>query len=189
VLWKIFKTFFRVGLFTIGGGYAMLPVLQEELTKRCWLTDEECLDAISLVNGLPGPLVVNGAAFMGYKMKGVSGAFAAVTGAILPSIGVILIVASVFSSVTEHPWVQAFFTGARPAVCALLLYSMVRMGRSAQLKRWYNAILAVAALLAVRFLGVPHGIAILSAAVIGVLVCRFRPGEQEEEEEVHGPSR
>ncbi|MDD2295126.1 MAG: chromate transporter [Eubacteriales bacterium] len=188
MLWKIFKTFFRVGLFTIGGGYAMLPVLQEELTKRCWLTDEECLDAISLVNGLPGPLVVNGAAFMGYKMKGVSGAFAAVTGAILPSIGVILIVASVFSSVTEHPWVQAFFTGARPAVCALLVYSMVRMGRSAQLKRWYNAILAVAALLAVRFLGVPHGIAILSAAVIGVLVCRFRPGEQEEEEDVHGPS-
>ncbi|MDI9492065.1 MAG: chromate transporter, partial [Bacillota bacterium] len=131
MLWNIFQTFFRVGLFTIGGGYAMLPVLQEELTKCCWLTDEECLDAISLVNGLPGPLVVNGAAFMGYKMKGVAGAFAAVFGAIMPSIIVILIIASIFSDLTSHPWVRAFFAGARPAVCALLLYSMVRMGRSA----------------------------------------------------------
>ncbi len=186
MLFSIFKTFFRVGLFTIGGGYAMLPVLQEELTRRCWLTEGECLDAISLVNGLPGPLVVNGAVFMGYKMKGVPGAFAAVLGAITPSILVILAVASVFSSFTQHLWVQYFFAGARPAVCALLLYSMVRMGRSARLGRWYNALMAVAALVAVRFLGVPHAVIILAAALAGILVCRFRPEEQKEDED--GPS-
>ncbi len=181
MLWNIFKTFFRIGLFTIGGGYAMLPALQEEMTKRCWLTDEECLDAISLVNGLPGPLVVNGAAFMGYRMKGVGGAFAAVLGAITPSIVVILMVAAMFSDIGENGYVQAFFLGARPAVCALLLYSMVRMGRSARLKRWHNGGIAVIALLAVRFWGVPHAVVILAAAAVGVGVCRFRPGNQQEE--------
>lgn len=183
MLWNIFKTFFRIGLFTIGGGYAMLPALQEELTKRCWLTDEECLDAISLVNGLPGPLVVNGAAFMGYRMKGVGGAFAAVLGAVTPSIAVILAVAALFSDLAENNYVQAFFLGARPAVCALLLYSMVRMGRSARLKKWYNAVLAAAALLAVRFFDIPHAAVILAAAAAGILVCRFKPEEQREEVE------
>lgn len=186
MLFSIFKTFFRVGLFTLGGGYAMLPALQAEMTRRCWLTEGECLDAIALVNGLPGPLVVNGAVFMGYKMKGVPGAFAAVLGAILPSILVILAVASVFSGFTQNLWVRYFFTGARPAVCALLLYSMVRMGRSAGLGRWYNTLTGIAAFLAVRFLGVPYAAVILSAAFVGILVCRFRPEAQKEDED--GPS-
>lgn len=170
MLWAIFTTFFRVGLFTIGGGYAMMPVIQEAFVTKCWMTDDECLDAFALINGLPGPIVVNLATFMGYKMKGVSGAFVATAGAVTPSIMVILIVASLFSSIVDNPYAQYFFAGARPAVCALLLYSMVRFGKAARLGKWYNAVLAIAAFAAVGFLGVHHIFVILSAALTGIVV-------------------
>lgn len=182
--WNIFLTFFKVGMFTIGGGYAVLPALQKELTKKGWLTDEECLDAISLVNGLPGPLVITGATFMGHKMKGVRGAVAAVVGAALPSIIVILLISSVFSGFMGHAVVRAFFAGVRPAVCALILYSAVRMAQSARLGVWHNAILAAGTLVGVRYLGVPHAAAIAFAAFVGALkgYVKYR-GDQEADRE------
>lgn len=151
----------------------MLPILQEEFVVKCWMTDDECLDAIALINGLPGPIVVNAATFMGYKMKGVRGALAAVAGAIMPSIMVILLIASVFSSMMDSQYVQYFFWGARPAVCALLLYSMIKLGKAAMLGVWYNAALAIAAFIAVGFFNVHYIIAILGAALIGVLTCTY----------------
>jgi len=183
--WIIFKIFFKVGLFTIGGGYAMLPALQAELTKNCLLTDEECLDAISLVNGLPGPLVVTGATFMGYKMRGFTGACAAVLGAVLPSIIVILGISMLFSSFMGSIWVRSFFSGARPAVCALILYSAVRMAKQAKLSVWYNSALAIATLVAVRALGVPHAIVIASAACAGIATGFAKKKQEGDDESAH----
>lgn len=181
MLWSIFAIFFKIGLFTIGGGYAMLPALQAELTKHCLLTDEECLDAISLVNGLPGPLVVTGATFMGYRIRGIPGACAAVLGAVLPSIIVILAISSVFAGAIEHAWVRAFFAGARPAVCSLILYSAVRIARRAQISRAFNAALALATFAAVRFLSVPHAIVIAGAAFAGIAAGSFKKETEKED--------
>ena len=182
MLWTIFTTFFKVGLFTIGGGYAMLPIIQQEFVAKCWMTDDDCLDAFALINGLPGPIVVNAATFMGYKLKGVSGAFVAVAGSVMPSMIVILLIASVFSSMMDNSYVQYFFAGARPAVCALLLYSMVRLGRAAKLGIWYNAALAIASFVAVGFLGVHHIFVILSAAFIGIVVCAYHNKKRGDDE-------
>lgn len=184
MLWEIGITFFKVGLFTIGGGYAMLPIIQQTAIEKGWMTDDECLDIFALINGLPGPMVVNTATFMGYKLKGVSGAFAAVTGAIMPSIVVILLIASLFSSVMDNLYVQCFFAGARPAVFALLLYSIVKLSRTAGMNLWYNPTLAIAAFIAVGFLGVHPVFVILMAASIGIVVCAYtnkkRGGDNDE---------
>lgn len=182
VLWAIFLTFFKVGLFTIGGGYAMLPILQQAFVNKCWMTDDECLDVIALINGLPGPIVVNAATFMGYKLKGVSGALTAVIGAILPSLIIIILIESLFSAMMGQVYVQYFFAGARAGVCALLLYSMVRLGRAARLGLWYNATLAIAAFVAVGFLGVHHIFAILAAALVGITGCAYRDKKRGDDE-------
>jgi len=183
MLWEIFITFFKVGLFTIGGGYAMLSILQRELIRKCWMTNEEYLDAISLTNSLPGPVVVNGATFMGYKIKGVRGAIVAVAGAITPSIIVIIIIASVFSKVVDNNYVQYFFAGARPAVCALLIYTVFTLGKAAKLGKWQNAALAVGSFISLGFLGFSHVLIIAISAIMGIIVysksCKEGDGDNE----------
>lgn len=147
----------------------MLPILQREFVRNCWMTDDECMDVISLTTSLPGPIVVNGATFMGYKLKGIPGAFAAVAGAILPSILIITIIASVFSTLTGNPYVEYFFDGVRPGVCALLLYTMIRLSAVVRLRKWQNAALALATFVAVGILGFHQIFAILASAAIGIL--------------------
>lgn len=111
-LFEIFTVFFKMGLFTIGGGYAMLPLIQKEVVEnRGWMTDSEFLDAISLTNSLPGPLAANAATFVGYKLKKVRGSFSAVIGVMAPSIIIILLIAAIFSEVTDYPAVRNFSAG------------------------------------------------------------------------------
>ena len=122
-LLEIFAVFFKIGLFTIGGGYAMLPIIQKEVVEtKGWMDDEEFLDDISLTNSLPGPLAINAATFVGYRVCKVKGALAAVLGAASPSVIIILAVAVIFSNLTEYPMVQYIFDGIRPAVVALICW-------------------------------------------------------------------
>ena len=184
MLWKIFKTFFKVGLFTIGGGYAMLPILQREFMENKWITEEEFMDSLCLTNSLPGPIMVNAATFMGYKLKGVLGAIVAMLGVITPSIVIILGIASVFSNVMDNVYVQYFLAGARPAICALLLYTIVNFSRTAKLLQWQNAALALGAFIAVGFLGVHHIVAIICSAFIGIIALgRKNPEEGGDDDE------
>ena len=131
---EIFAVFFKIGLFTIGGGYAMLPIIQKEVVEtKGWMDEDEFLDALSLTNSLPGPLAINAATFVGYRVCGVKGALAAVMGAASPSVIIILAVAMVFSNLTEYPAVQYVFNGIRPAVVALILYAVIKLAKSAKL--------------------------------------------------------
>lgn len=161
----------------------MLPILQREFVRNCWMTDNECMDVISLTTSLPGPIVVNGATFMGYKLKGIPGAFAAVAGAILPSIVIITIIASVFSTITGNQYVDYFFAGVRPGVCALLLYTMVRLSAVVKLRKWQNAALALATFVAVGVLGVHQIFAILASAAIGILAYSKNRAPKEGDED------
>ena len=168
---EIFAVFFKIGLFTIGGGYAMLPIIQKEVAEtKGWMDDEEFLDAISLTNSLPGPLAINAATFVGYRVCKVKGALAAVLGAASPSVIIILAVAMVFSNLTEYPVVQHIFDGIRPAVVALILYAVIKLAKSAKITEYFNWLIALAALAAIAVFGLHPIVVIVAAALYGLFI-------------------
>lgn len=168
---EIFITFFKIGLFTIGGGYAMLPIIQKEIVEnKGWMTDDEFLDAISLTNSLPGPLAINAATFVGYRVQRVRGAFSAALGTAMPSVIIILLIAMVFNNITQYEIVQNIFSGIRPAVTALILYSVIKLAKSAKLKENYNWMVALLAVVVIALMGVHPMVAIITAAVYGIFL-------------------
>lgn len=131
MLFDIFLTFFKIGAFTIGGGYAMLPIIQKEVVEnKKWLGEEEFLDSIAVTNSLPGPLAINCATFVGYRKAGITGAVSAVLGAVMPSFLIILAIAMFFTSIRENPVVEHVFAGIRPAVVALIAYALFKLVKS-----------------------------------------------------------
>ena len=169
ILFKIFFVFFKIGLFTIGGGYAMLPIIQKEVVEtKGWMTDDEFLDAISLTNSLPGPLATNSATFVGYKIRRVPGALAAVLGAALPSVLIILLIAAVFQNVMHNDYIQFVFNGVRPAVVALILYALLKLAKSAKLKQQGNWVIAALGFAAIALLGLHPIIVVVCAALFGI---------------------
>lgn len=170
-LLEIFAVFFKIGLFTIGGGYAMLPIIQKEVVEtKGWMDDEEFLDAISLTNSLPGPLAINAATFVGYRVCKVKGVLAAVLGAASPSVIIILTVAMVFSNLTEYPVVQYIFDGIRPAVVALILYALIKLAKSAKLREYFNWLIALSAVAAIAVFGLHPIIVVVAGALYGLFV-------------------
>ena len=170
-LLEIFAVFFRIGLFTIGGGYAMLPIIQKEVVEtKGWMDDEEFLDALSLTNSLPGPLAINAATFVGYRVCKVKGALTAVLGAASPSVIIILAVAMVFSNLTEYPVVQHIFDGIRPAVVALILYALIKLAKSAKLTENFNWLIALLAVAAIAVFGLHPIIVVVAGALYGLFV-------------------
>ena len=168
---EIFAVFFKIGLFTIGGGYAMLPIIQKEVVEtKEWMDDEEFLDALSLTNSLPGPLAINSATFVGYRVCGVKGALAAVMGAASPSVIIILIVAMIFSNLTEYPVVQYIFNGIRPAVVALILYAVIKLAKSAKITEYFNWLIALAAFAAIAVFGLHPIVVVTAAALYGLFI-------------------
>lgn len=130
--WQLFLTFFKIGGFTIGGGYVMLPLIEREVvTNKGWVSEEEFLDMIALAQSAPGVIAVNSALVIGYKVRGFRGAAAAVLGAILPSFFIILLIARFYRLFREMQAVEAFMTGAAPVVVALLLYAAFSTGKKA----------------------------------------------------------
>ena len=117
---QLFFIFCKIGLFTLGGGYAMLPLMEEELTvRRTWLTKQDFLDLTALAQSAPGILAVNMAIFTGYKLAGIWGALWAACGAVLPSFIIILAIAICFQDIRQNPIINRIFMGIRPAVVAL----------------------------------------------------------------------
>lgn len=168
---EIFTVFFKIGLFTIGGGYAMLPIIQKEVVEtKGWMDDEEFLDALSLTNSLPGPLAINASTFVGYRVCGVKGALSAVLGAASPSVIIILIIAMVFNNLMEYPAVQYIFDGIRPAVVALILYAVIKLAKSAKLTEYFNWLIALASVVAIAVFGLHPIIIIIAAALYGLFI-------------------
>ncbi len=165
-----------MGLFTIGGGYAMLPIIQEAVChEKGWLTDEEFLDSISLTNSLPGPLATNCATFIGYRLKKVPGSIAAILGTICPSIIIILLIAMIFNTAMDNHYVQAFFRGVGPAVFALIVSAVYKLAKSAKiLEDKLALIVAVASFVLIGFLGVTPILIVIAAAVIALVADSIR---------------
>lgn len=168
---EIFLVFFKIGLFTIGGGYAMLPIIQREVVEtKGWMTDEEFLDALSLTNSLPGPLATNSATFVGYRVAGTPGSVAAILGAATPSVVIILLIAMVFQNIMDYPMVQYVFDGVRPAVAALILYAVVKLAKSAKVGEYFNWVVALLGFAAVAFFGLHPILVVVCSAAYGLLL-------------------
>ncbi len=170
-LLEIFGVFFKIGLFTIGGGYAMLPIIQKEVVEtKGWMSDEEFLDAISLTNSLPGPLATNSATFVGYRVAQVPGAVAAIAGAATPSVLIILLIAMLFQNLVSYPVVQNIFNGVRPAVVALILYAVIKLAKSARVGEYFNWVVALFGFLAIAVFGLHPILVVGCAALYGLFV-------------------
>ncbi len=168
-LFDMFITFFKIGAFTLGGGYAMLPIIQKEVVeKKKWIGESEFLDMVAISQSAPGPLAVNISAFVGQKLNGVIGLIISTLGAILPSFIIIILVASVFLGIENNPIVQRVFQGIRPAVVALIAVPVISMGKTANVNR-KNFIIPLLAAVLVAVFNITPIYVILGAAVIGII--------------------
>lgn len=128
ILLDLYITFFKIGLFTFGGGYAMLPLLEKELVdKKSWATSEEILDYYAIGQSTPGIIAINTSTFCGYKMAGDMGGLMASLGFISPSVIIITLIAGFLKNFSHIAWIQHAFSGIRIAVSALVLYSVINM--------------------------------------------------------------
>ena len=168
-LWKIFAVFAKIGAFTIGGGYAMIPLIRDEMSRRGWIPEEDLPDIVALSQSAPGVMAVNISIFAGHRLRGLKGSIVATLGSVLPSFLAILAIAMFFTAFKDNPWVVKAFQGIRPAVIALILVPMVDMARKS-CKKWWAWLLAVLSLVAVAFLSVSPIYIILCVAVLGFSV-------------------
>ena len=172
-LWNLFRVFAKVGAFTSGGGYAMLPLIEEEMTKRGWISAEDIQDIIVLAQSAPGILAVNMAIYTGHKIRGLKGSIVSAVGAVLPSLIIILLIAMFFTEFKENDIVRRIFQGVRPAAVALILVPAVRMARSG-CKSWWTWAIAAASLLGVAFLKVSPIWIILVTLSVAVCISLIR---------------
>ncbi|MCF6461193.1 chromate transporter [Clostridium sp. Cult3] len=129
---KLFLSFLKIGAFSFGGGYAMLPLIRKEIIEvHGWLTVREFIDILAVVEMTPGPVAINSATFLGYKVAGVWGSIAATVGVILPSIVIILIIAHFLSKFRESPYVDYAFRGIRPVVLGLVASAALTVAKDA----------------------------------------------------------
>lgn len=170
---ELFLVFMKIGAFTIGGGYAMIPLIKNELYKRKWIGEDELPDIIALAQSAPGILAVNVSIFAGYKIKGLKGSIAATLGSILPSFLIILAIAMAFTNFKDNPTVISIFKGIRPVVVALIASPMISMARKSD-KTWWAWCITGTSLLAVSFLSVSPIYIILTVLVLSVAVVKLR---------------
>lgn len=171
--WELFKIFFRIGAFTIGGGYAMVPLIEDEIVaKRKWIKSEDFLDLLAIAQSSPGILAINIAIFVGYRLKGMKGSLVTSLGAILPSFLMILAIALFFQQFKDNVYVEKIFKGIRPAVVALIAAPTFKLGKSAKINRYTIWIPVISALL-IWLLGFSPIWIIIAAGVGGFVYGRF----------------
>ncbi len=169
-LFKIFIVFFRIGLFTIGGGLAMVAVIRHELTTAGWLNDDEFVDCFSIATALPGVIAVNTSLIVGHKVRGILGGAVAMLGVVIPSFVVILLVAVFLLNHFKTPGMVLFFKGAGAAVAGLIAYVAFGMGKTI-LRGWKQMLLTCVGVFLGLVLKVNPLWIILTSAVAGYFLC------------------
>ncbi len=171
--WDSFKTFFRIGAFTIGGGYAMIPLIETEVVdKHKWIDREDFLDIIAIAQSCPGVFAINMSVFIGYKLKRLPGALCAALGTALPSFLMILLIAMFFVNFQDNAVVESIFRGIRPAVVALIAAPTFNLAKSAKISL-VNCWIPIASALAIWLMGVNPIWVILVAGFGGYLYGMF----------------
>ncbi len=157
LLLKLFAVFFKIGLFTLGGGYAMIPFIQREAVDiNKWISQKDFLEITAMDTVTPGPIAVNMATFVGYKVNGVLGAIVATVGVVLPSLVLVTIIAALFYKFRDNRYVQAILKGLKPAVVALIIIALIYLLKAKAIIDIKGAIIAV-------------------LVVIGILIFKIHP--------------
>lgn len=166
---EAFGLFCKIGTFTIGGGYAMVPLIEDEIVnKRKWIAQDDFINLLAIAQSVPGILAVNISIFIGYKLRGIRGSIATTLGTILPSFVIILAIALFFNNFKDNPIVERIFKGIRPAVVALIAAPTFAMAKSAHINR-YNIWIPVVSALLIWLLGFSPIWIIIIAGVSGYI--------------------
>lgn len=169
-LFDIFLTFFKLSPITFGGGYAMIPVIQQEIVeKKRWLEEEEVADLFALSGSIPGAIAINTATFIGYRIAGIPGAVFATIGVMVPTFFIVVVLSIFYGFFHDHPKVEAAFEGIRPAVVALIVFAAYKIRKSAVVDKTTFAV-AAAALILLLFLHMHPVFVIALGAAAGVLL-------------------
>ena len=170
MLRDLFLVFLKIGTFTFGGGYAMIPLIQKETAeKRKWISDEDILEIVAIAESTPGPIAVNSATFVGYRVCGFWGAFFSTFGVVLPSFLIILGISFVLKQFENIRAVQYAFAGIRAGVLALIIKALISMYRQCP-KQLFSYLIMGAAFLCVAFLNLNVLYVIIGCAGTGLVV-------------------
>jgi chromate transporter len=181
---QIFCTFVKIGAFTIGGGYAMLPLIQKEVVeKKQWISAGDFVDMIAISQSVPGILAVNIAIFSGHRMKGTLGSIVATLGAILPSFFIILLIALFFRHFQDNKYIAKMFSAIRPAVVALIVVPVFSTAKTVGIHLKTILIPAAAAFL-IWYWGVSPIYIVLAAAIGGLIFGKVRKEKGERNKEI-----
>ena len=179
MLLKFFLTCNKIGAFTLGGGYAMIPIMERDFVdKNHWMEKQEFMDIMVVAQTTPGIFAIDMASHIGYKLKGVWGGIVGAVGIALPSIIAILIIAMFFQQFKDNYWVAKLFTGVRPAVVALIAAPCFKMAKTANINR-YNIWIPIVCCGLIALLGVSPIYIIIAAGVLGWLYGKYVKKEVE----------
>ena len=171
-LLELYLTFFKIGLFTFGGGYAMLPLLEREVVdKKGWASHEEILDYYAIGQSTPGIIAINTSTFCGYKVGGNIGGIVASLGFISPSIIIISIIAKFLQSFSHLAIIQHAFAGIRIAVCALVFYSVLKMIKK-DANTGLKFMIFILTFIAIGFLSISPIVVVITVGVFGIFLGR-----------------
>ncbi|WP_455094544.1 chromate transporter [Prevotella koreensis] len=173
IYFESFRTFFKIGAVTFGGGYAMIPIIETEVVdKHQWVNKEELLDLIAIAQSTPGVFAVNISTFIGYKLRGTKGAICATMGAALPSFLIILLIAIFFHQFQDNKVIASIFNGIRSAVVALIAVPTFNLAKSARITL-SNCWIPIACALAIYPIGVSPILIIIAAGVCGYIYGKY----------------
>ncbi len=178
-LWQIFKVFFKIGAFTIGGGIPMIAAIKSELVERKWLKDEDFVDIITLAQTAPGLFAANIAILTGNKLKGTKGSIVATVGSCLPPFLIILFIALFFTGFKDNEYVIRAFKGIRPVVVALIGVPLIDMIKATKM-RWWSWVIVAASLTLVCFMKVSPIYILICVIVISLAVAYYNEKKRRE---------
>ncbi len=176
---EMFFIFLRIGALTLGGGYVMVPIMEDEIVhKRKWITEKDFIDILAVAQSFPGAIAINTSIYVGYKLKRYKGAIVACLGLILPPMVIISGAAALIIRFGNVPLVQNLFKGVRPAVAGLIAAAVLRLSKKLD-KNLFNIVLAISAFIIVALLNVhPIGVIAISG-LIGYATMRWVKGENK----------
>ncbi|HEY4390857.1 MAG TPA: chromate transporter [Paenibacillus sp.] len=176
MIWKLFLVFVKVGLISFGGGYAVMTLIQREVSSKGWIDDQQFQEIVAIAGMAPGSIATNAATLIGYLEYGILGAIVSTIGMILPSLIIVILITALFMRMQSNNWVKSSFYGLRPVITGMIIYAAIHFafsGRSDALLSWSMAgslLISVGCLIGVTKFKVHPFAVILLAAVAGIVI-------------------
>ena len=177
IYFNLFASFFKIGLFSFGGGYAMLPLIQKEIEYHNWLTAQQFVDIIAVAESTPGPVAINAATFIGFKTGGFFGSLVSTIGVCLPAFILVVIITKIAEKHKEHPIMKGVLKGVRPVVISLISLAAIFVGRTVLISPagylgidWISVAIALVGFFAMIRFKIHPVILVVLSAFIGIFV-------------------